>query len=169
MTTCHSPLRLTAASFFLRLCLLMVMGEMTICLMRLSELIVIDRFWNYEDERGLTRTVRGTKTMSWHVACQWVSVVSAVNWCVDDDTPFFVIILLSAVMAQSRTFVQSKKIHRNKVIQSVITISQLAKFLQLVITISRLLAEIFVAQFPTNQSALSVVLSLDDAFNATNE
>ena len=79
------------------------------------------------------------------------------------------IILLSAVMAQSRTFVQSKKIHRNKVIQSVITISQLAKFLQLVITISRLLAEIFVAQFPTNQSALSVVLSLDDAFNATNE
>ena len=62
----------------------MVMGEMPmVCSVRLFELIVIDRFWVYEDERRLTRAVRGTTTMSWHIArvsgCQLVSVVSAVN------------------------------------------------------------------------------------------
>ena len=76
---CHLLLRLTAAFFFLRLRLLMVTGEMTLCLMRLFELIVIDRFWNYEKVCGLTRAVRGTKMMSWHVACQWMSMVSGVG------------------------------------------------------------------------------------------
>ena len=57
----------------------MVMGVTMVCSVRLLELIVSDRFWSYEDERRLTRAVRETKMMRWYVACQWVSVVSAVN------------------------------------------------------------------------------------------
>ena len=75
MIDCHLLSRITAASFFLRVRLLVVMGETTMSSVRLFELIVIDRFWNYEVGQRLTRAVRGTKTMSWHVTrvngCQW--------------------------------------------------------------------------------------------------
>ena len=47
---------------------------------RLFDVIVSDSFWISDDECMVTRAVRETKTMSWFVvACQLVSVVSAVN------------------------------------------------------------------------------------------
>ena len=95
----------------------MVTGETAIVSVRLFELIVYARLWNYEDMRGLTRAVRGTKTMSWHVArvngCQWCQLATDVLTMTHRS---FVILLLSAVTAQARAFVQSKKIHRNKFI-----------------------------------------------------